>query len=538
MLIVLGVLTTLLLILAYITLVMPNASYVEIYLNDVMGLTDAAYRTFRGQIPSIDFRSLYGAAIYYPSALGFYLGYNAGAVLGFGHFVTAVPLLIMTALVSYRRLPILQSAILVLFLFLLIVVPMRIGGSPHELTYGIYYTRHGWAALTIALLFYLEPRTIRRSDPFLEPIILSLLLLYLFYCKITFAAVALAFVAVNSLTSEYKKRLSIISLLIFVCVVTAITILTEYNSAYFNDIFGVVNRNPSLRQGHYGIVVILAKHLWILILCFTALSAVYLAGHRKYFDLAFVTGCIIGSVMILDKSGGTAGGLPALIAVFLVCGELARRTNCRIEAGTEPSARPGNVASVIILGIMLAFVSDPMVRAGSALHEHFNKTTGERSVTPTSLSGFFVAAPPTVDMHETLGHDDTAHVLFNQLRGPDQELKAWEYLPLIAEGVKLLESVPHGNHSVINFEHTNPFSALLHMRPTKYGYPFFYVQNVPSLNLRGAERYFSDADYVMVPQVPYRLGQLEKLMAAYGQYLQENFYELRRSPHWRLYARS
>jgi hypothetical protein len=100
MLIVLGALTASLLILAYITLVMPNASYVEIYLNDVMGLTDAAYRTFRGQIPSIDFKSLYGAAVYYPAALGFYLDFNAGAVLGFGHFVTAVPLLIMAALAS------------------------------------------------------------------------------------------------------------------------------------------------------------------------------------------------------------------------------------------------------------------------------------------------------------------------------------------------------------------------------------------------------------------------------------------------------
>ena len=91
MLIVLGALTASLLILAYITLVMPNASYVEIYLNDVMGLMDAAYRTFRGQIPSVDFKSLYGAAIYYPAALGFYLDFNAGAVLGFGHFVVADP---------------------------------------------------------------------------------------------------------------------------------------------------------------------------------------------------------------------------------------------------------------------------------------------------------------------------------------------------------------------------------------------------------------------------------------------------------------
>jgi hypothetical protein len=178
------------------------------------------------------------------------------------------------------------------------------------------------------------------------------------------------------------------------------------------------------------------------------------------------------------------------------------------------------------------------VRTGNALHTYFNKTTGKQPVTATSLSGYLVAAPSTVGMHETLGHDDTAHAHFNQRRSQRRELKASEYLPLIAEGVKLLESVPHENHSVINFEHTNPFSALLYMRPTKHGYPLFWASSTPLRNLPSAERYFSDADYVMVPQVPYNLNQLEKLMAAYGQYLQENFYELKRSSHWRLYARS
>jgi hypothetical protein len=538
MLIVLGVLTASLLILAYVTLVMPNASYVEIYLNDVMGLTDAAYRTFRGQIPSIDFQSLYGAAIYYPAALGFYLDFNAGAVLGFGHFVTAVPLLIMAALASYRRFPILHSVILLLFLFLLIVVPMRLGGTFSELTYGIYYTRHGWAALTIALLFYLEPRNLRRSDLFLDSIVLSLLLLYLFYIKINFAAVALAFVIINSITSKYKMRVSIISLSIFVSVVAAILIFTEYNSAYFNDIFGVVSRVPALRSGLYGIFVLIAKHLWILLFCFAALTAVYLTGRRNFFDLAFVTGCIIASIMILDKSGGTDRGLPALIVVFLICGELARRTECCMEEGpAAPSSSPGNVASIAILGMLLAFASEPIVHGGFALHNHFHKTTGEQSVAAMNLSGIFVAAVPTVDVHETLGHDDAAHARVNQLLGSREftfgELTASEYLPLIAEGVKLLESVPHDNHSVINFEHTNPFSVLLRMRPTKYGYPLFWF----SRNLPAAERYFSDADYVMVPEIPYAHGLLKTLLEVYGLYLEENFHELKRSSHWRLYAR-
>ena len=270
---------------------------------------------------------------------------------------------------------------------------------------------------------------------------------------------------------------------------------------------------------------------------FTALTAVYLTGHRHFFDLAFVTGCIIASLMIIDQSGGTHRGLPALFAVFLICSELARRMECRIEDGAAPSSWPRNVASISILGMLLAFASEPMVQGGFALRSHFNETTGEQSVEGMNLAGIFVGAAWTFDMHEALGHGDAAHALFNQLRGPSKTLGAREYLQLIAEGVKLLESVPHDNHSVINFEHTNPFSVLLRMRPTKYGYPLFWAENALSRNLPAPERYFSDADYVMVPEVPYVRRQLEKLMKVYGLYLEENFYELKRSSHWRLYAR-
>jgi hypothetical protein len=457
-------------------------------------------------------------------------------VLGFGHFVTAVPLLIMAALASYRRFPILHSVILILFLFLLIVVPMRLGGEFSELTYGIYYTRHGWAALTIALLFYLEPRTLRRSDLVLDSTVLSLLLLYLFYTKITFAAVALAFVVINSITSKYKMRVSIISLSIFVSVVAATLIFTDYNAAYFNDILSVMSQSSALRHGLGQTFWIISEQLGIFLLCFAALTAAYLTGRRNFFDLAFVTGCIIASLMILDQSGGTDRGLPGLIAVFLICGELARRTEFRIAEGTAPSSWPGNIASISILGMLLAFASEPMARGGHALRHYIYMTTGEQSVAAMNLSGILVREP-WFDMHETLGHDDAAHALFNQLRGPRRQLNDGAYLSLIAEGVKLLESVPHDNHSVINFEHTNPFSVLLGMRPTQYGYPLFWAENALSQNLPAPERYFSDADYVMVPELPYVRRQLDKLMEVYGSYLEENFYELKRSPHWRLYAR-
>jgi hypothetical protein len=75
------------------------------------------------------------------------------------------------------------------------------------------------------------------------------------------------------------------------------------------------------------------------------------------------------------------------------------------------------------------------------------------------------------------------------------------------------------------------------MRPTSYGYPLFWVDKMKTHDLPDAELYFSDADYVMVPEIPYSRGQLVQLMRVYGMYLEENFNQLKRSPHWRLYAR-
>jgi hypothetical protein len=41
----------------------------------------------------------------------------------------------------------------------------------------------------------------------------------------------------------------------------------------------------------------------------------------------------------------------------------------------------------------------------------------------------------------------------------------------------------------------------------------------------------------MVPEIPYPHRQLNTLMDIYGLYQEENFHELKRSSHWRLYTR-
>src|SRR5258706_1400121 len=100
---------------------------------------------------------------FYPTALGFELNLNASNVLAFGQLSVAVLLLTAAVLVCYSRFSLLPSSIVILFLFFLIVAPTRMGGSPFDISFGLFYDRNGWAALAIVLLCYVEPRKIRRS---------------------------------------------------------------------------------------------------------------------------------------------------------------------------------------------------------------------------------------------------------------------------------------------------------------------------------------------------------------------------------------
>ena len=87
----------LLLILGAFLLVAPNAGYVQLFLDDVIGLIDCAYLVSQGKKPSVDFRSLYGAALHYPAALGLAFDLQPGAVQPCGACLIGVPLVFMTA---------------------------------------------------------------------------------------------------------------------------------------------------------------------------------------------------------------------------------------------------------------------------------------------------------------------------------------------------------------------------------------------------------------------------------------------------------
>lgn len=531
----------LLLVATYFLLVAPNASYVAIWLHDVMALIAASYRTYLGQVPSMDFFSLYGVAVFYPAVLGFRLGLEPSAVLNFGQLVVAAFLLPLAVLASYRRLSVLSSIILVLFLFFLIVAPVPLGRHFGDITLAVYYNRYCWAATAIVFLHYLEPRTIRRADFFLDSLVLILLTVFLFYSKITFAAVAFAFLIVNGTTSKWKFQVSAVSVGVFFAFTGIIEVLTHYNSAYLGDIVAVVQGNPPSRGISKQYKNFLNTHIWELVACSLALIAVFLSGRRKLIDCAFVVGCVIASIVLLGYAYGTTRGLPTLVVVFLICNELARRTECVSKFPGTQGYWPKHAASLSVLGLLIAFVSGPMITNAKSLSIHYRHAIQKTEAPLAGLSGFVVKGSANRTLREVLGNSDEIEMLYAELRRTSfakADLGVGEYWSSIIDGSRLLESVPLDGQAVVVFSLTNPFDALLQLKPTEYGFPFLWLTGHFNRHRHPTpDQFFSDASYVMVPVIPLKQDHLDTLLELYGPYLEEHFDELKESAHWVLWAR-
>ena len=549
----LGLFALLLLVVAFIVLVLPQRSYTTDYLIDEIAFTSAAYRAYWGQVPSVDFSSHFGALTFYPAALGFRLGLPPGAVLAFGQFLVSVFLLGTAVAVAYPRLSLPSSYLILLFVFLFAVTPTGIGALPNNISFGLYYDRYGWAALTLVLVFYVESHNRSSTAFWRDAIVLGLLLLFLFYTIINFALVALVFTAANAVTSPYKRRVCAIALALFVIIFAFVTLATTYNSAYFRDIaeqtaiapqyVSVLSKLPT--RAFFGNETVIALTMVsLLLLC--------LAGRRRVLDVAFTAGAIASALVLTTQSlADQPRNAPLLLAVIACFEELARRAEPH-SWGTSTQWWPQHAASLSILGLMFVFLSEPALRHSYVLLVYTTKTLlspAAASKSPLPLRGFLLDPPSRSTLANVLGTDVEGRAQIAMLRKEARtdiklELEPPEYLVTIADGIALLKGTIQDNQTIAVFDVSDPFSFALGLRPTRYGYPVFV--GGPVVGWGGSrfrqqhpapERLFSNADYTMVPRVPFSEAHLDMVQEVYGPYLRANFQPLKSSAYWDLWAR-
>ena len=195
--VILGVFYLSALALSYFFLLLPGSTYVHSWLNDVFALLNSAYRVSQGQVPYVDFHTVYGPFVFYIPALGLRAGLAPSAIFAFDGVVVATFMLLAAVLTMYRRFSLPATLTTLAFLWLLIVVPVPSG--VRDITWGTYYNRHGWAALTVLMLFYVEPKNQTQWDEWLDFVIVALVATFLLYMKATFGFAGIVFIVANGI---------------------------------------------------------------------------------------------------------------------------------------------------------------------------------------------------------------------------------------------------------------------------------------------------------------------------------------------------
>ena len=539
------------LLVSAVALLAFDLCYLKIWPHDVMGLLDAANRLHLGQRIYVDFHSLYGPVVALIPALGLDIGLKGALVFAFDAVVVAGFLLALAVPVLSRRLTLAAALLLFVYAWLMIVVPLGEGLSYDEITWGTYYNRHCWAALIILLVFYVEPLQAGRFSVWLDAGMMALLVLFEIYGKFSFGVIALGFLAANAAVSPYNRAVSLRALGLVLAVCLVLELAFHFHAAYWRNIAEYMAKAGTQTFAPWRLTSLWINNAPLILAAFSGLLAARLAGRRSVFDVLFVVGTIGATVMIRTSIGDDpAGRLVALFVVLVCLGELTRRVPQAACAGGPWAARWAHLAC---LALTLVLVAPELGNRIVAVTNDAAKVAGiDRRIlkldtlpgTPPNLADFAVFKDKGQTLFEltqaTGPAEDAALTRYRDTRSPAENLTAEEYMRSIVEGAALLQTVDYRGHAVQVMEMVNPFTYALGMRPVRNGYPQFWLIGPYSTDagkLPTAEQFFSDADYVMVPRLPFAAAQLINMMKLYGNYLSGHFTQRGESPHWELWER-
>ncbi len=473
----------------------------QVFTPDAFMPLDGAWRLLNGQRPHIDFYSFMGVLVYLPTVCGLLLSHGGAQGFAYGQALVGIGSGIWAYLLTRRRLPDVPAALFCLAIVLLAVAPYPLGHSPLFTSPATTYNRYGYVALALIMLEGVAERLRpAKSRDFLGGLSTGLLLVALFFLKITFFGAAVFLIGAFALCRPQTR-------LRWAGIATGCTALSIAICAYFS-----FHMLPMLRDL---IMVAGAKRVFprayeldsILtddgaLLSFTAIAALLLTLSKRDRSarsilIAGAALCFAGTVLIFGSS--EPHGAP--LAVFLVLIALSRLSFR--ASGLTHAVRSG----VLLWGgvFTVTALMPSLIGLGYATLLSAQAKRHEIPMAGKPLSTFI---PTGTDNH---------------------------YRAFVNDGLALVKQHTRPGDTVMSLEFSNPFSFGLGMKPARGGTPTLdYLTTFNDAHRPTPEWLIGSARLVMVPKI-YSHPSLENILRLYGPYLNTHFHLEGESRQWRIY---
>jgi hypothetical protein len=487
---------------------------------DMLFIVEGAWHVFEGQVPHVDFHDPVGGLNFLLTAAGFHLvGLKPFALL-VGPSLLALALFACASIAAAPRLPLLAATLFVVFASLLVLMPANAGDLPSEYSFAMSYNRYGWSALSIVALILFLPTQADGDGGIVDRVLVAVLLLALFYIKITYfaagmGALAFAIIVCPAVRAHWRAWTA-------VGVLLAANVLAPYNRPYLDDLWanvisGAVKSNYVLQLNYF--LSDGTEHA--LYIAMVAAAAWLWWRGAAPLRVPLAAAFLVGMGWLLLSQNSQFNGVPLAVVVALLLYDVLRRHR---------------VGAPALLLLILPAMWIIAAAASVAGHHFKTRDPGLSLVESANLRGLLVPTEANGLLSDFASGEHPFQLLSRaRVNRPRHELSPYEYVQTITEAASLLSKPQYRRGTVVVLDQVNPMPFVLGWPPPRGG----NLWSGPHIPQRPAEQLLGTADYVLVPKFSTIGAWTEAAITTlYGRYLADHFRDLEESQSWRLLGRN
>jgi hypothetical protein len=477
-----------------------------------------AWHIYSGDVAYVDFHDAVGPLNFILTAIGFrLLGPGVSAFLVNVGIVTTI-LFVASFLGAMRRLPLLPAAIFVVFICFLALMPSNVGERPDQYTFAMSYNRYSWSAYSVLTLILFVPPRNRYGNDWFDIGVAGLLLIAMFYLKITYFAAGLATVAIAVLFQPHVRQRWQAWVAVWALLVA--NALAPYNHAYLSDILdwargGAIRTGLALQLNNF----VSALERYEPYLAAIVVSCLMWWNGWAAFRLPLTLVLLFAIALFLLSQNSQTAGLPSSVVMLLVLYDQLR-THFAHE-------RSRNVAPWL-----LALLVFPLLTAASfawsivGYHAYASSVRELYVVDRTNLRGLAVPDHKRGTFLSFSYGFDYPNWKNRDSSRPLYQISEYEYVLTLLEAANFLSARQPGGIAL--FDQINPLPFMLGFKPAR-GANLWSAWNTP---LRQADQYLAGVHYALIPKFSTNPLWSADLARQYNDYLNEHFHRAVDTPSW------